>query len=119
MKRFMAVFIGKATAADKAAWSKQDPDVRAQIEAKGMAAWGAWMTKNAHMIVDPGAPLGRTLRASSDGISSTRNNLTAYIVVQADSHEAAAQLFEQHPHFAIFPGDSVEIVEVLPMPGAP
>jgi hypothetical protein len=115
----MAVFIGTATAADKSAWSEQDPSARAEIEAKGMAAWGAWMAENADKIVDPGAPLGKTLRASSDGISSMTNNLTAYVIVQAESHDAAAQLFEQHPHFAIFPGDSVEIMEVLPMPGAP
>jgi hypothetical protein len=119
LKRFMAVFIGTATAADKAAWSEQDPGTRAEIEAKGMAAWGAWMAKNADKIVDPGAPLGKTLRASSDGISGMTNNLTAYVIVQAESHDAAAQLFDQHPHFAIFPGDSVEIMEVLPMPGAP
>ena len=36
----------------------------------------------------------------------------------ADSHEAAAKIFESHPHFTIFPGDSVEIMPVLPIPGA-
>jgi hypothetical protein len=30
---------------------------------------------------------------------------------------AAARMFEMHPHFAIFPGDSVEIMECLPIPG--
>jgi len=38
--------------------------------------------------------------------------------VQADSHAAAAKLFESHPHFAIFPGERVEIMPVLPIPGA-
>jgi hypothetical protein len=42
----------------------------------------------------------------------------SYTVVRADSHEAAAKLFENHPHFTIFPGESVEIMPVLPMPGA-
>ena len=37
----------------------------------------------------------------------------------ADSHEAAAKLFEMHPHFSIFPGESVEIMPILPIPGAP
>ena len=27
-----------------------------------------------------------------------------------------AKLFENHPHFAIFPGDSIEIMESLPIP---
>jgi hypothetical protein len=28
-------------------------------------------------------------------------------------------MFENHPHFTIFPGDSVEIMECLPIPGQP
>jgi hypothetical protein len=40
----------------------------------------------------------------------------AFIIVRADSHEAAAKLFEKHPHFTIFPGESVEVMPVLPIP---
>jgi hypothetical protein len=57
-------------------------------------------------------------KISTDGISDIRNNLTGYVIVQADSHEAAARMFEGHPHFAIFPGDAVEIMECLPIPTA-
>ena len=46
------------------------------------------------------------------------HEMGAYMVVRADSHEAAAKLFERHPHFTIFPGESVEIMPVLPIPGA-
>jgi hypothetical protein len=54
---------------------------------------------------------------SQKGIESIKNNVTGYIVVQAESHDDAARLFENHPHFTIFPGDSVEIMETLPIPG--
>ena len=37
-------------------------------------------------------------------------------VVRAESQEAAARLFENHPHFSIFPGDAVEVMECLPVP---
>jgi hypothetical protein len=37
--------------------------------------------------------------------------------VRADSHEAAARIFEGHPHFMIFPGDGIEVMECLPIPG--
>ena len=37
----------------------------------------------------------------------------AYTVVRADTHEAAAKLFENHLHFAIFAGESVEIMPGL------
>jgi hypothetical protein len=68
-------------------------------------------------VVVQGGPLGKTKRVSTQGISDTKNNMTGYVVVSAESHEAAAKLFEKHPHFTIFPGDAVEIMEVLPIPG--
>ncbi len=117
MKRFMAIYIGSATAAAKAAWQQRDPAERAALEAKGMAAWGEWMSRHADKIIDAGAPLGKTKRASADGIADVTNTSTAYVIVQAESHEIAAQMFDQHPHFSIFPGDSVEIMEILEMPG--
>ena len=46
----------------------------------------------------------------------TKNEITAYTIVQAESHEAAAELFANHAHFMIFPGQSVEIMECLPLP---
>lgn len=113
MKKFMALYLGSATAAEKAASSFDEDEM-----ARGVAAWGEWMARHAGDIVDTGTPLGKTKRAAPDGISDSRNAVTAYVIVQAESHEAAAKMFENHPHFAIFPGDSVEIMECLPMPGA-
>jgi hypothetical protein len=43
--------------------------------------------------------------------------MTGYVIVKAESHEAAAKMFEKHPSFSIFPGDGIEIMEVLPIPG--
>jgi hypothetical protein len=63
-----------------------------------------------------GGPLGSTKKVSQRGIIDTSNDLAAFTVVRADSHEDAAKLFETHPHFAIFPGDSVEIMPVLTIP---
>ena len=65
-----------------------------------------------------GGPLGKTKKVSQRGIEDTSNEMSAYMVVRADSHEAAAELFERQPHFTIFPGESVEIMPVLPIPGA-
>jgi hypothetical protein len=45
------------------------------------------------------------------------NEMGAFMVVRAESHEAAAKLFEKHPHFTILPGESVEVMPVLPIPG--
>jgi len=117
MKRFMAIYIGSANAMKKSAWTRLDATERAEREAKGMTAWAEWMSVQGDKILDVGAPLGKTVRVSAEGIADTSNNITGYVVVEAESQYAAAQLFEQHPHFSIFPGDCVEIMELLPMPG--
>jgi hypothetical protein len=113
MTKFLAVYTGSATAEQKA-----ETEVSQETIAAGMAAWGEWMERHAADIVETGGPLGRTKKVAADGISDIRNNLTGYVIVHADSHEAAARMFEGHPHFAIFPGDSVEIMECLPIPTA-
>ncbi|MGC1683275.1 MAG: hypothetical protein WA760_18305, partial [Pseudolabrys sp.] len=84
----------------------------------GIAAWKAWTEKHHSAIVAMGGPLGKTKKVSQRGIEDTSNEMGAYMVVRADSHEAAAKLFEGHPHFTIFPGERVEIMPVLPIPGA-
>ncbi len=68
-------------------------------------------------VVQTGGPLGKTKKVNPQGISDTRNVMTGYVVVQAESHDAAAKLFVNHPHFTIFPGDSIEVMECLPIPG--
>ena len=117
MKKFMAIYMGTAAARSSAHWDKLDEKQRKELQAKGMKEWMDWGVKNAAAIVDQGAPLGKTKRASKQGIADFKNGLTGYVIVQAESHAAAAKLFENHPHFTVFPGDSVEIMECLPLPG--
>lgn len=119
MKKFLAVYIGTPAAFEKSEWSKLDPAARKEREAAGIKAWMDWGTANKAAIVDQGAPLGKTKRTSAQGVSDTKNALAGYGIVQAESHEAAAKLFLNHPHFTIFPGEAVEIMECLPMPGQP
>lgn len=114
MKKFLAIYVGTASAIEN--WKKLDEAERKSREQSGMQAWGDWMTRHAASMVDAGGPLGKTKRVSPAGIDDTRNSMTGYVVVHAESQEAAARMFEGHPHFTIFPGDSVEIMECLPIP---
>ena len=115
MTQFLAVYTGTASSFDD--WHALGEAERAKRETEGMQAWMAWGEKHAQATVVQGGPLGKTKRAGPDGITDIRNNMTGFIIVQAESHEAAARMFENHPHFAVFPGDSVEIMECLPSPG--
>ena len=119
MKQFLAVYMGTPPSKNsQSQWHNLDEATRKARQNEGMKAWGDWMQKHQAAIVTQGGPLGKTKSASSHGISDIKNAMTGFIIVQAETHEAAAQMFENHPHFAIFPGDSVEIMECLPMPNA-
>ena len=115
---YLAVFLGSKTSPRRAARDALPEGDRRAKEREGMAAWKAWADKHHIAIVSMGGPLGKTKKVTQRGIDDTSNELGAFTVVRADSHEAAAKLFEKHPHFSIFPGDAVEIMPVLPIPGA-
>lgn len=114
MPNFLALFMGSEAASARAAANPMTPDQMSE----GIAAWGKWMADHAGVVIDTGGPLGKTKKASPAGVSDTKNYVSGYVLVRADSHEAAVRLFENHPHFSLFPGDSVEVMEVLPIPGA-
>ena len=115
---YLAVFCGSKTSPRWAAWNALSESDRRAREQAGMAAWKAWAEKHQGAIVSMGGPLGKTKNVSERGIADVSNDLGAFTVVRAESHEAAAKLFDGHPHFTIFPGESIEIMPVLPIPGA-
>jgi hypothetical protein len=114
---YLAVFLGSKSSPRRAAWDALSEGDRRAKEREGMAAWQAWVEKHHAAIVTMGGPLGKTKKVTERGIDDTSNALGAFTVVRADSHEAAAKFFEKHPHFVIFPGDAIEIMPVLPIPG--
>jgi transcription antitermination factor NusG len=116
MKKFLAIYLGTEAAMEKAGWTAMSEKMRKEKQDLGIEAWTKWAAMNQGAIVDIGTPLGKTKRVSARGIEDRRNELTGYVIVQAESHEAAAKLFEAHPHFMIFPGESVEIIECLHLP---
>jgi len=115
---YLAVYLGSKTSPRRVAWDALPEADRQAKEREGYAAWTAWVGKHHAAIVSMGGPLGKTKKVTQRGIDDTSNDMGAFTVVRADSHEAAAKLFDKHPHFSIFPGDAVEIMPVLPIPGA-
>ncbi len=116
MKRFLAVYMGSTSGEKMNAFKSMDEKTRKEREHAGMNAWMKWGELNKGAIVDMGSPLGKTKLVDNKGVSDTKNLMTGYTIIEAESHEAAAKMFREHPHFSIFPGDSVEVMEILPMP---
>jgi hypothetical protein len=115
---YLAVFLGSKASPKMRAWNALPEAERRTKERDGIAAWKAWVEKYQGAIVAMGGPLGKTKKITQRGIEDISNDMGAFTVVRAESNEAAAKLFENHPHFTIFPGEAVEVMPVLPIPGA-
>ena len=114
---YLAVFLGSKTNPKWAAWNALSEAERSAKEQQGIAAWKAWVEQHQASLVAIGGPLGKTKKVDAAGIADISNEMGAFAVVRASSHEAAAKMFENHPHFTIFPGERIEIMPVLPIPG--
>lgn len=114
---YLAVFLGSKASPRRAAWDALPEAERRAKEREGIAAWKAWAEKHRAAIIEMGGPLGKTRRVTQRGVDATSNEMGAFTLVRAESHEAAAKLFEAHPHFTIFPGDAVEVMPILSIPG--
>ena len=47
--------------------------------------------------------------------SKGTSDVSGYSLVDVDSPDAVIELLREHPH--LFPGNSIDVLEVIPMPG--
>ncbi len=108
MKKFLVLYRSPISTTERI--TKSTPE---QAKA-GMAAWMGWAQRSAAALVEMGAPLG-------DGVVLKGSTGTGYIggfsIVQAESLDAAKKIFDGHPHFETS-GNSLELLELLSMPGS-
>ena len=108
LKKFLVLYLVPASV--MADWAKTDPATKQAEEQKMHAAWRKWMADHAKMIISTEAG-GKTKRVTASGVSDTRNDIVLCSFVEAQSHEAAAKAFEDHPHLQI-PQSSIEVMYV-------
>jgi hypothetical protein len=108
MPRFLAVYMMQQ--ANVARFRSLPKAEQEAIDAVGIARWQAWEARNAAAILERGGMVGRTLRVTTGGTAAAANQICGYLVVEAEDAEAAARLFQDHPHITVFPGDSVDIM---------
>jgi hypothetical protein len=113
LKKFLALYLIPAPVVQE--WSKTDPATRKASEEKMHGEWNTWMSAHAKMITSTDVG-GKTKLVTTNGVSDTKNDIFLYSVVEADSHEAAAKAFENHPHLQI-PQSSIQVMEIKAMGG--
>ena len=110
MKKFLVLYRAPASAFEQMKSSTPEQ------QKAGMDAWMAWSKKAAAAIVDLGAPLGKSLRVTKSAVTPSSNDFGGFSILQAESKEALAETLKAHPHF-MMPEGSIEIVELMPIPG--
>jgi hypothetical protein len=83
-----------------------------------MKQWNEWMSTHKDAVVDAGLPLGKTKRVTAEGVTDAKNDLNWYLIVQAESQEAAAEMFVTHPHLVMIPSAYAEVMGTEGMSGA-
>ena len=81
-----------------------------------MQGWQKWMDEHKDHVHDQGLPLGKTKQVTRSGIADARNDFNYLLIVEADSHDAAARMFENHPHLDI-PDAYIQVMDSSLMPG--
>lgn len=109
MEQYFALYMAPVAEMEKMMASSSPEDMQS-----GMDEWSAWMEAHQDAIADMGAPLGKTKRVTAEGISDVKNEVGGYSIVQASSHEEAAALLQDSPHFQI-PGAYIDVIKVMPM----
>ncbi len=91
-------------------WMKLPEAERKAQELQMQSEWNAWMAKHKNSLKET-AGVGKPKRITSKGAEDARNDLMMYSFVEAESLEAAASLFKDHPHFSI-PGALIEVMSI-------
>lgn len=110
MKKFLVEYLFDVAVLD--AWMQKPEGERKDAEAKMKGEWDAWVA--AHPAVKVTEGVGKTKLVSKAGVSDTRNGLALYSIVEAESQDAAAEMFKDHPHLQI-DGATIEVMEVFPL----
>ena len=114
MPRFLAVYTMKPE--DVARFRRLPKAEQDEVDAAGLKQWLEWEARHSASILDSGGMVGKTRRVTREGIADAVNPFCGYIVVEAETIDEAARLFENHPHFAVFPGDGVDVMPFVTEP---
>lgn len=92
------------------AWLQLPEEERKAQEQQMQNEWNAWMEQHRTALTET-AGVGKPKRITAAGIEDARNDLMMYSFVEAESLEAAAEMFKDHPHFGIS-GGWIEVMAV-------
>ena len=111
MKKFVFLYMAPVSAEEQMA--KGSPEDMQ----KAMQPWIDWFTSLGDGLLDRGMPLGNGQHVTTTEVSKSTAQIMGYSMIQAESMEKALEFAKTQPHLKMGEGRSVEVLEVLTMPG--
>jgi hypothetical protein len=108
MNKFLVIYVAPARVLEE--WMQKPEEERRAGEEKMKQEWDRWMESHRDVIKET-AGVGKTKKVTKEGITETKNGIMLYSVVEGESVEAVAEMFQDHPHFGI-PEASIEVMPV-------
>ena len=110
MNKYVAIFCIPAAAMQD--WmTSVDEATRKEQSDQLMNDWKVWLAAHKDAVVEEGLPLGKTKRVSKGGVEDLKNDMNWFMIVQAESHDAAAELVRSNPHVQMIPSSYVEVMD--------
>lgn len=109
MKKFIALYYNTSGA------HQPTPELTEDQKAQMLAPWASWQEKCGNRLLDMGNPFAPASSSDSgEAWSPSKNFVTGYSVVAANTLAEAQEMFKGHPIYS-YPDHSVEISECVPM----
>ena len=110
MAKFMVLYSSEQKASEVMANATPE-----QMKA-GMDTWIRWRGEAEKKLkVDFGMPLEAVGAITSNGPAESTSRVSGYSIIEGDK-DAVMDILKTHPHLQQ-PGNSIDVLEMLPMPG--
>ena len=111
MKKFLVLYHAPMSA------QQENQNMSPEQQQEGMKAWMTWANGAGSALTDLGAPLMNGEKIGQKASGPSDKDVAGYSIVQAENMNAAKALFKDHPHTKWHPEATIEIHEVMPIPG--
>jgi hypothetical protein len=114
MQKFIAVY--RLPVAAMQEWMQLPEETRKTDMVKMEADWSTWMAAHKDKLINGETlGLGKTKHVEKGSIADAPNDLMMSTIFEADSAEAAAEIFKDCPHL-IMPGATIDIMPMNKLP---
>ncbi len=111
MKRYLLLFTAPTEVREKMQ-SASPEEMKA-----AMQPWMDWFAKVGEKMVDKGMPLANAMTVTKEGVMPGNVEFVGYDVVQAENIDEAMDIAKESPHLDRGEGTTVEVHEMMDMPG--